>query len=201
MSTRFKPGNRIGERTRFQPGNAGGPGRPRTAKLGKLLESLGSQYHRHEGGQYCTHWELFARDCLRQAANGSIEHAKLLAFLAGQELVKETQDVLLNVVENPDRYWILKRRPPHQRVPGPRVSAQKRADEAIKRQFSAVQGAPQESAFSTTYEGASGPEMLSFVKVGGHSPHELARQLVGVPEDRPGQASQAARPKVRVELW
>lgn len=179
MSTRFKPGNRIGERTRFQPGWKGGPGRPKTAKFSNWIERLGKQGS--DESVFVDQWEQFTRTCLREALNGSKSHAQLLARYAGNELWREMQQVIKQVVEDPDQCWILRRRPPSRRKVTVRGEmGQKRADQLIKTQFSHTDGAPQEST--------------------NVDPYQAARELVGSQPDREPNAPQPRR-AIKVQLW
>jgi len=158
---------RIGHATRFKPGNRCSPGRPRTAKFAHWIKRLGLQFCKEPSSLWITEWEQFTRACFREALNGSVPHAQLLARYAGADLWQQTQQVVKEILENPAREWLLRRRSPSRiallkpkvtrekrdearqtntegidQVPGLCETGGKQEEDSKNRHFSHVQGVP-----------------------------------------------------------
>lgn len=139
----------IGHATRFERGNPGGPGRPRTRTFASCINRLGKQFCPEPTSLWTSsRWEQFTLVCIMEALNGSAEHAQMLARHAGSDLWKETRQVLKDLIENPESDWLLRRKPPRSRrkVPGLRITAEKAAGGSLSTAQDNDRTAPPEMA-------------------------------------------------------
>lgn len=170
MDARTQRIRQIGHATRFKPGNRLSPGRPATAKFSKACKQLMREY----GTGYAAKSEELVRHCLRRALNGSARHAELIIRYAGPKLWQELQEVVQETIKDPETNWLLRRKAPKRRVPGPALSGSKRLEDSLKTQFSNTQGVP--------------PQIQAI------PPH------IGVEEEQQALAP-AKRPLIKVERW
>jgi len=126
----FRRGNTIGLQTRFQPGNAGGPGRPRTVAFGRELRR---KLRQPAGSQFWNIAAQLAEHFLWHALNGSVEHAKIIERHAGKRLWQEIQETTSICLENG---YMLARRYRPKKVTVPAKSGENRAQSLINRPFS-----------------------------------------------------------------
>ena len=169
MDARTQRIRQIGHATRFKPGNRCSPGRPRTAKFAGACRQLMREY----GAGYVTTAENLVRHCLRLALGGSARHAEVIIRYGGPKLWENLQRVVQETINDPEKNWLLRRKPPKRRVPGPRNTGIKQADALLKTYFSHTQDVP--------------PEI------------QAVPQAIRVEEER--QAPAPAKRRVRVELW